>query len=334
MQERLMEIAVLAFDGCLGSAVLGPVDLLTLASKMISKRGQPEPYSVSTVSFDGRPIKDGTGRRLDVNASFEEIGECAAILVPGYFCELGHSFPATPAIGAAAAWLRHQHALGAIVCGSCNGVFLLGEAGLLDGRRCTTTWWRHDELKNRYPRADAAWGASLMEDGRVVTAGGPLSWIDLSLHVIRRLVGAAAAKTAADFTVVDTVPTTQTVYVPQGHLAASNPFLLEAERIVRDAGDTPLSAQQLAQALGASERTLHRRLKQASGETPKGFIDRVRFETTRMLLETTAQSIKQLAASSGYSDETSFRRAFHRYSGMTPGAYRSWARARTAASSK
>ena len=140
-------------------------------------------------------------------------------------------------------------------------------------------------------------------------------------------------ETAADFTVVDTVPTTQTVYVPQGHLAASNPFLLEAERIVRDAGDTPLSAQQLAQALGASERTLHRRLKEASGETPKGFIDRVRFETTRMLLETTAQSIKQLAASSGYSDETSFRRAFHRYSGMTPGAYRSWARARTVASS-
>ena len=212
-------------------------------------------------------------------------------------------------------------------------MFLLGEAGLLDGRRCTTTWWRHDELKSRYPRADAAWGASLIEDGRIVTAGGPLSWIDLSLHVIRKLCGAAAAKTAADFTVVDTVPTTQTVYVPQGHLAASNPFLLEAERIVRDAGDTPLSAQHLAQALGASERTLHRRLKEASGETPKGFIDRVRFETTRMLLETTAQSIKQLAASSGYSDETSFRRAFHRYSGMTPGAYRSWARARTVASS-
>ena len=231
-----MQIAVLGFDGCLGSSLLGPVDMLTLALKMISKRGQPEPYSVSTVSFDGCPIEDGIGRRLDVDASFDAIGECAAILVSGYFCELGHAFPATPAIGAAAAWIRQQHARGAIICGSCNGVFLLGEAGLLDGRRCTTTWWRHDELKNRYPRADAAWGASLIEDGRVVTAGGPLSWIDLSLHVIRKLCGAEAAKTAADFTVVDTVPTTQTVYVPQGHLAASNPFLLEAERIVRDAG--------------------------------------------------------------------------------------------------
>ena len=128
MEMRLVQIAILAFDGCLGSGVLGPVDMLTLARKMLSKREQPELYSVSTVSFDGRPINDGTGRRLDVDASFDEIGDCAAVLVPGYFCELGHSFPATPTIGAASAWIRQQHARGAIVCGSCNGVFLLGEA--------------------------------------------------------------------------------------------------------------------------------------------------------------------------------------------------------------
>ena len=168
----------------------------------------------------------------------------------------------------------------------------------------------------------------MIEDRNVVTAGGPLSWIDLSLHVIRALCGVAAAKTAADFTVVDTVPSTQTIYVPPGHLAASNPFLLVAEHAVRNAGDESLTARALARALGASERTLHRRLKEASGETPKAFIDRVRFEGARILLETTAHSVKQLAASSGYSDETSFRRAFHRYSGMTPGAYRTWARAR------
>ena len=196
-----------------------------------------------------------------------------------------------------------------------------------DGAR--RTWWRHDDLKTSYPRANTTWGASFVEDGRIVTAGGPLSWIDLSLHVIRKLFGAAAAKTAADFIVVDTAPTAQTVYVPPGHLSASNPFLLGAERVVRDAGEAAITGRQLAQALGASERTLHRRIREASGETPKGFIDRVRFETTRMLLETTAQSIKQLAASSGYADETSFRRAFQRYCGMTPGAYRSWSRTRT-----
>jgi transcriptional regulator GlxA family with amidase domain len=221
--------------------------------------------------------------------------------------------------------------MGAIVAGSCNGVFLLGEAGLLDGRRCTTTWWRHDELRARYPRADVAWGASLLEDRRVVTAGGPLSWIDLSLHMIRELCGAEAAKKAADYTVVDTVPSTQTIYIPPGHLTASNPFVLEAEHAVRQAGDAPMTSTQLARALNVSERTLHRRIKEATGETPKHFLDRVRFEAARLLLETTKNSVKQLASASGYADETSFRRAFRRYAGMSPGAYHSWSPARRSA---
>ncbi len=323
-----MDIFILGFKGCLGSAFVGAGDLLTLSRRMLQKPGAPRPYEVLTASFDGRPIEDGNGRRLDVDRSFEQAGASAAIIIPGYVCDGTQSLDYTPEIGAASAWLRRQHSLGAIVCGSCNGVFLLGEAGLLDRRRCTTTWWRHDELKTKYPRADPAWGARLVDDGRVVTAAGPLSWIDLSLHVIRALCGAEAAKTAADFTVVDTTPSTQTVYVPPGHLASSNKFMLEAEHTVRQAGDQPLTAQQLARLLNLSERTLHRRLKGESGETPKGFIDRVRFETARTLLETTAQSVKELAGSSGYADEGSFRRAFHRYSGMTPGAYRNWVRAR------
>jgi transcriptional regulator GlxA family with amidase domain len=323
-----MDIVVLAYDGVLGSGLVGAVDILSLGRRLIAKKGAEDPFRVIVASSQGAPIVDGAGRRFEADAAFESIAACAAIIVPGYICDSGGSLPITPALGAASAWLRRQHSRGAIVCGSCNGAFLLGEAGLLDGRRCTTTWWRHEELKQRYPRAIAAWGAPMIDDHRVVTAGGPLSWIDLSLYVIRTLCGPEAAKTAADFTVVDTVPSTQTIYVPPGHLAASNPFLLEAERLVRQAGEAAMTAQDLARVLGTSERTLHRRLKDASGETPKGFIDRVRFETARLLLETSVTSVKQLAAASGYSDETSFRRAFQRYSGMTPGAYRSWAKAR------
>jgi len=323
-----MDIAILGFESCLGSAFVGAADILTLSRRMLTKKDAPELYRVVCVSYDGRPLRDGAGRLLDVDGRFEDADGCAAIIVPGYVCDGGHALPPTPAIGAAAAWLRRQHALGAIVAASCNGVFLLGEAGLLDGRRCTTTWWRHNELKSRYPRADAAWSASLIEDGRVVTSGGPLSWIDLTLYVIRALLGPDAAKKAADFTIVDTAPSTQTIYIPPGHLTASNPFLLEAEHIVRQAGDAPLNTIDLARALGVSERTLHRRLKEASGQSPKQFLDRVRFDTARMLLETTRNSVKQLAAASGYADETSFRRAFRRYSGMTPGAYRSWSQTR------
>lgn len=170
-----------------------------------------------------------------------------------------------------------------------------------------------------------------MEDRRVVSAGGPLSWIHLSLHVFRELCGADAAKKAADYTVVDTAPSNQAIYIPPGHLTASNPFMLEAEHAVRQVGDAPMTSMQLARALNASERTLHRRIKEATGETPKHFFDRVRFEAARLLLETTKNSVKQLASASGYADETSFRRAFRRYAGMSPGAYRWWSQARRSA---
>lgn len=323
-----MDIAVLGYDDCLGLGFIGATDLLLLSRRMLKRKDGPEPFNVVTVSYDGAPIRDGIGRSHPVEASFATLDNCAAVLIPPFVCDGGHAIPPTPAISAAAGWLRRQHALGAVLAASCNGVFLLGEAGLLDGRRCTTTWWRHDELKARYPRSDAARGAALIEDGRVVTAGGPMSWIDLSFNLIRRLCGAEAAKKAADFTVVDAVPSTQTIYIPPGYLTASNSFLLEAEHIVRQAGDEPLTSTQLARAVGVSERTLHRRLKGAAGETPKQFMDRVRFETARMLLETTKNSVKQLASASGYADETSFRRAFRRYAGMTPGAYRSWSQTR------
>lgn len=326
-----MDIAILGYDDCLGQGFIGAADLLLMSRRMLKTSANPDPFRVVTVTFDGAPFRDGFGRSHEAEASFATLDACAAIIVPPFLCSTDAPMPASPAISAAAGWLRRQHALGAIVAGACNGVFLLGEAGLLDGRRCTTTWWRHNELKMRYPRADAAWGATLMEDRRVVTAGGPLSWIDLSLLVLRELCGPEAAKKAADFTVVDTTPSTQTIYIPPGHLSASNPFVLEAEHIVRQAGDVPMTTTQLARALNVSERTLHRRLKDATGETPKHFLDRVRFEAARMLLETTQNSVKQLASASGYADETSFRRAFRRYAGMTPGAYRSWSLARRSA---
>jgi transcriptional regulator GlxA family with amidase domain len=317
-----MKIVVAGFNGCLGAGFVGSVDMLKLSSQIISKEAKCQPFKTVTASFKGKPFQDSSGRLLNVDNDMTTVTGLRAILVPGYLCDDNAAYLSTAEIATMASWLRRQHAMGALICASCSGVFILGEAGLLDRRRCTTTWWRHDELKARYPKAEAIWGAPLIEDQRVVTSGGPLSWIDLCLQIIRSLCGDEAAKIAADFAVVDTAPSTRSVYVPLGHLSAANPFLLEAEHAVRVAGEEPVTAQDLARTLRTSDRTLNRRLKEATGETPKQFIDRVRFETARMLLETTNSSVKQLALNSGYSDPASFRRAFYRYSGMTPAAYR------------
>ena len=325
-----MSIVIVGSEGCLASGFIGLVDILSLAQRAIadSDRGNV-PFQILTASVDGLPVRDSHGRSLDVDMALQAISACDAIIVPGFVPDESRRPPLLSGFGTTAAWIRHHHARGTIVCGSCSGVFLLGEAGLLDGRRCTTTWWLHDEMKHRYPKAEAAWGAALVEDRRVVSAGGPLSWIDVALYVVRTLCGATAARIAADFAVVDTAPLSQAVYIPSGHLAASNPFVVDAERVIRHAINQSLTARDLARRLSTSERTLYRRLSGATGESPKQFIDRIRFEMARTSLETSAKSVKQVAATAGYADEGSFRRSFRRFSGMSPGAYRTWARSRS-----
>lgn len=334
----MLKIVVAGLDGCLGSAFVGLSDFFSLARRRIgaampSAGDAPAEadFCVVTAGVAARPILDGAGARFDVETSFDEIAVCDAIIVPSFAPGPEGEVPDMANFGAAAAWLRRHHSRGALIGACGSGVFLLGEAGLLEGRRCTTSWWHHEDLKKRYPRADLAWGARLIDDRRVVTAAGPMSWIDVGLHVLKTLCGAEVGRLAADFTLGDMAPAKGPAraagYSPVTVSGSADAFLTEAERIVRQA-DADFNAQDLARSLSTSERTLHRKLKIACGESPKSFIDRIRVETARTLLETSEKPVKELAASAGFIDEASFRRAFRRYAGMAPSAYRVWARAK------
>ncbi len=317
-----MNVVVIGSDGCLASGYTGLIDLLGLARQAISAAAIDVPmFDLVTASHDGRPFRDGQGVLHEVDAALAEVGACHALVVPGFVPDHDRRPPDMALHHVAAGWIRGQHARGAMACGSCSGAFLLGEAGLLDNRRCTTTWWLHEDMKRRYPLAGAIWGTALLEDGRVVSAGGPLSWIDVALHVVRRLCGNEAARIAADFTVVDATPNTKAAYIPTSHLAAGSSFVARAGSIVRRPSKTPITALMLAQELAVSERTLHRRLIAETGQAPKKFIDHVRFQMARDLLETGGKSIKELAYLCGYADDASFRRAFKRAFGKPPGAY-------------
>lgn len=334
----MRKIVIAGISGCLGSAFLGLTDVLTLARRALLRAAAPsqnaaDPFYVVAASADGQAIRDSAGVTFTVATSFEEVASCDAIIVPSFAPDANGKAPDMSSLGATSGWLRRHHVRGALIAGCGSGVFLLGEAGLLDGRRCTTSWWHHEELKRRYPRIDAAWGARLIEDRRIVTAAGPLSWIDVALHVVRALCGVDAARIAADFTLGETAPTRGAPRGAPTYNASvigegADALVAEAEQMVRQF-DGAISAQQLARALSTSERTLHRKLKHASGESPKTFIDRIRVETARMLLETSVKPVKELAASAGFADEASFRRAFRRFAGMAPSAYRVWARARS-----
>lgn len=327
-QAPLFVIAV--FDGVLPSAVAGIRDLLGFGN--LVRSWQPRADDIPTdpttelqiliATPGGQPVDDGQGATLPVDADLLTLENCSAIIIPG-FMPNHRGQPPTPKLSQATkSWLKQQHQQGALIGGSCSGVFTLGDAGLLNGKRCTTTWWLHNALQTQFPRANAAWASALIDDEGIISAGGPMSWVDITLHMLKKCLGATHATITADFSIVDTNPKAEALYQPEGYLLSKDNFILQAEHTIRQCDHEPVTAERLAELLAVSPRTLQRRIKKITGESPKALIDRVRLEQACTLLKTSKKPVKEIAYSLGYSDDAVFRRLFRNKMGVTPTGYR------------
>ncbi|WP_299011907.1 helix-turn-helix domain-containing protein [uncultured Shewanella sp.] len=326
----MIRIVIAALPQALPSALMGIQDLFSLAGLRLSKR-QTAVYTdddlmwfpdIVIASVDGEAITDGQGRTYPVEESFSEITQCDAVIIPGFVPDQ-FSVPPSPLLDKTSRdWLRLQYRQGAIIAGSCSGVLAIGEAGLLDHRRCTTTWWLHDELKSRNRLACSLWASELLVDENIVSAGGPFSWIDVTLQVVKMLAGDKIAQKMADFAIVDTQPKSQYFSIPLGYKITKPAFVSLAEQYIRQGYGSNMAPKRLAVLMSVSERTLHRKIKQLTGMSPKHFIDKVRMEYACTLLANNNKTISTIALELGYSDDVVFRRVFKLAMGMTPSQYK------------
>lgn len=271
----------------------------------------PPPFRVEVGSADGMPVACAPGPFVipTVRLARQQPG---LIIVPGTGAatenELGRVL-ASPSAAALCRWLR-RHAARPIAA-SCTGVFVLAKAGLLDDRVATTTWWLGASLASWFPRVRVDRDAMVVDERDRCTAGASLAQLDLMLHLIARFATPALASLVARYLVVDARPS-QARYIVPSHLARSSPEVTAAERWIRGHLAEPFAIPALAAAIGASPRTLARRLAQATGSSPLAFVRRIRVEAARHLLATTRLSVDEIATRVGYGDPATLRRAFAR----------------------
>ena len=221
----------------------------------------------------------------------------------------------------AAKWLRSAWRRGTTVAASCTGVFLLGQAGLLDGRPCTTTWWLTPKLKALFPESLADADSMLTEDSRVWTAGAAFAHIDLMFGLVARFVGPALAEDAARHIVVDQ-RASQARYLIPAFLAAQDPIARKVEAYVRRRLATPFTLQDLAQQTGTTTRTLNRRLALATGLSPMRFAQKIRVDAALHLLQTTRLPLESVAERVGFEDSSALYRLIRRHTGKAPSLFR------------
>ncbi len=219
--------------------------------------------------------------------------------------------------------LRAAAAGGATLLAVCSGSFVLGEAGLLDGRNCTTHWMNVDELRARYPRAVVDPDVLYVDDGDIVTSAGTAAGIDACLHVVRRELGSAAVNTIARRMVVPPQREGgQRQYVEQPVPVCSSDGLAPVlEWMLEHLADEHAVAD-LARRARMSDRTFARRFVAETGTTPHRWLTLQRVLHAQRLLEDTDLGVDEVAQRAGFGAGALLRHHFRKVVGVAPADYR------------
>jgi len=258
------------------------------------------------------------------DASFDDDQRFDIIIVPDLAIDM--DFDPRGCWPRACVWLREARADGSMICSVCTGSVLLAEAGLLDGLEATTHWAAAHLFKRFYPSVRLVPERILVPTGpehRVVTSGGSASWAELVLYLIARFCGRQEAIRAAKVFVIGDREDGQLPFSammrPRGHGdgAIEN---CQAWIGAHYAVASPVAA--MIERSGLAPRTFKRRFRAATGYTPLEYVQSLRVEEAKHLLETTAMATDEIGAEVGYQDPSSFRRLFKRLTGVTPARYR------------
>ncbi|GAA3923010.1 GlxA family transcriptional regulator [Streptomyces gulbargensis] len=315
MTRRPVLIAL--FDDVQSLDVTGPLEVFSGAG---AAAGDPGAYPVTTASLGGGPVRTSSGLRLLPDTGLDEAvaaGLPHTLLVPG---GNGTRSPDPALID----WLRVHAPRAERLVSVCTGALLLAEAGLLDGHRVTTHWNACDHLARRHPGVLVDPEPIFVRDGRLATSAGVTAGIDLALALVEEDLGRDAALTVARHLVVFLRrPGNQAQFSAQlaAQTARREP-LRDLQAWITEHPEADLSVEALAARARLSPRHFARAFRAETGTTPGRYVDRVRLEHARRLLEETTLGVEEVARASGHGTSEAMRRAFTKALGTAPADYR------------
>jgi transcriptional regulator GlxA family with amidase domain len=310
-------IALLACPGVQMLDVSGPLDVFAEANRQC---GRADAYRFRVIGASSRAIESSSGVRIVPDSTIrDELESFDTVLVAG-----APHITDAPTQVTMLAWL-YRAALSARRYGSiCSGAWMLAATGLLDGRRVTTHWNIAGQLQQNFPDVIVEPDAFYVRDGPVCTSAGITAGMDLALVLVEEDLGQKVAKAVADQLVMFFKrPGGQLQFSRQGNTQPGGRLVLqELQRWVTAHPEADHSVAALAARTGLSPRHFARVFQKEIGMTPADFVEVVRVESARRMLELGQDPPKRVASLSGYADVNGLRRAFVRRMGMTPASYR------------
>jgi transcriptional regulator GlxA family with amidase domain len=328
MSRDPIHVSLVVFRECDPSIIYGVYDTLWAAGWLWGSlkgqaRGGPL-FEPRLVAAEPGPLELVTGVRIFPQDTIADLARTDIVFVPNVMVERPESVRALDR--RLLEWIRRMHARGAQLYAACGGPLVLAEAGLLDGHEATTHWSYVPLFRRLYPNVTLREERILVQTGpghSIVCSGGASSWQDLALLLIAKHAG------------TDEAIRISKLFLYQWHREGQLPYASMLANV--DHGDAviqrcqswlaqnyehPDIVAELVAHSGLPKRTFDRRFRAATGYSPLAYIQALRIEEAKQLLETGSAPVETVAREVGYEDTASFRRLFRRLAGMTPGDYR------------
>jgi transcriptional regulator GlxA family with amidase domain len=306
-----MHIDVLALNDVFDLGLAAVLDTFQTANELIALTKIAVPRFDVRIVGVRRGVNTSQGLRVPVHAAGKRTPDC--VVVPAIGFKMPGPLEAAltrPDVRDAALVLRQWAGQGSTMTAACIGTFVMAESGLLDHRQATTTWWLAPLFRKRYPSVALSDSSMIVRSGQFVTAGAALSHIDLALWLVRS-VSPELASLTAKYLIVDSRPS-QSAYALTDHLVHTDPIVQRFEGYARSHLARGFSLDAAARAVGASKRTLARRMQSVLGKTPLSYVQDLRVERAVHLLKTSRESVDDVAARVGYADAATLRTLLRR----------------------
>jgi transcriptional regulator GlxA family with amidase domain len=307
-----MHVGVVAVPACWDSGLVTILDVLrgANAARLQVDRDIPE-MRVSTVGVSRDPVHTAGGLLvpIDITADDEALSSLDLLVVPALAVNTANGIVDAllrEDVRAVRGMARDWAETGRPLAAACTGTFVLADAGLLDSRLATTSWWLVDEFRRRFPRVTLDMSRMVISDGPITTAGAAFAHIDLAMHIVASVSPQLADATAA-ILLFDQRPA-RSVDAAQTYLASTDRLVIDFETWIRVNLDREISIPEAAHAIGTTRRTLERRLRDQLGLTPYALVQRLRAERAHHLRQTTSLSLDQIAAMVGYRSASALRK--------------------------
>jgi transcriptional regulator GlxA family with amidase domain len=326
-RERI-RVGIPIFPECDPSIIYGVFDTLWAAGRAwdtvtgaVASEGLFEPRLVGVVEG---PIKLVTGVSVLAQDTIDQVTQTDIVFVPNVMVGLTHG---TRVLDRRLIdWIRRMHANGAQMFGTCGGALVLAEAGLLEGREATTHWVYEAVFRKFFPNVKLHMERVLVQNGpgnNLVCGGGASSWQDLALLLVAKYGGTEEAIRISK------------LFLYQWHRDGQLPFqsmvqnvghgdgvILKCQEWVAQHYQRQEIITEMVRLSGLPKRSFDRRFRAATGYSPLAYVQTLRIEEAKQMLETSNIAVEQVGREVGYEDAASFRRLFRRLSGIGPSDYR------------